>query len=200
MPGVSLNLPGQIDAELARRSITGDEDSFALLVKRYQRPLVNFIARMIGDVETALDLSQEVFIKIYCALDRFDPKYRFSTWAYRIAMNVAIDYMRRRSPLTTSLDAAIESDDSSFERQYSQVENSLDQELVNKERSEQIRHVISRLPLRYRQLIVLRYIDDLSYSEIAEATRLPLGTVKNRLFRAHDLVRHSLKRIGIEQV
>jgi RNA polymerase sigma-70 factor (ECF subfamily) len=85
------------DTELVVRSIAGREDSFEELVRRYQRPLVAYVYRMVGNYDAALDLTQEVFIKVYNSLHRYRSEYKFSTWIYRIAHNVAIDHLRRAS-------------------------------------------------------------------------------------------------------
>ncbi len=88
---------GIADCELVTRAIAGRDESFEELVRRYQRPLVSYVYRMTGNYESALDLTQEVFIKVYGSLARYRPEYKFSTWIYRIAHNTAIDHLRRHS-------------------------------------------------------------------------------------------------------
>src|ERR687896_230494 len=83
------------DGELVTRAIAGREDGFEELVRRYQRPIVAYVYRMVGDYDSALDLAQEVFIKVYNSLERYRPEFKFSTWIYRISHNAAIDHLRR---------------------------------------------------------------------------------------------------------
>src|SRR6059058_5751514 len=83
------------DADLVVRALAGREDGFEELVRRYQRPIVAYVYRMVGDYDSALDLAQEVFIRVYSSLTRYRPEFKFSTWIYRIAHNAAIDHLRR---------------------------------------------------------------------------------------------------------
>src|SRR5215213_5456737 len=92
------------DAELISISISGREESFEELVRRYQRPIVGYVFRMLGDYDSALDVTQEVFIKVYNSLHRYSSDYKFSTWLYRIAHNATIDHIRRNSVNPQSLE------------------------------------------------------------------------------------------------
>lgn len=182
------------DVELITRSISGLEDSFEELVRRYQRPIAGYVFRLIGDYEASLDVTQEVFIKVYNSLERYRSDYKFSTWLYRIAHNAAIDHLRRNSINTQSIET--ESPDGTYQLQ---LESPLPSPEQNRERSEwkaEIKAVIRLLPPAYRELILLRHSQDLSYDEIAEVTGLPLGTVKNRLFRAREMMREIFLQRG----
>lgn len=175
------------DLELIASAIGGREDGFEGLVRRYQRPITGYIFRMLGDYEASLDVSQEVFIKVYNSLSRYSSEYKFSTWLYRIAHNAAIDHMRRNSVSPQSLET--ENADGTYQLQIECPNPTPEQ---NRERSEwrtEIDNVVKRLPGAYRELILLRHSQDLSYDEIADVTGLPLGTVKNRLFRAREMMR-----------
>src|ERR671916_2953294 len=92
---IPLNLSAVADCELVVRAIRGREDGFNELVRRYQRPIAAYVYRMVGDYDAALDLTQEVFIKVYSSLQRYRPEFKFSTWIYKIAHNAAIDHLRR---------------------------------------------------------------------------------------------------------
>jgi RNA polymerase sigma-70 factor (ECF subfamily) len=184
------------DCDLIVRAVAGESDCFDTLVKRYHRQIANYIFRMVGDYETALDLTQEVFIKVYGSLDRYRPEFKFSTWAYKIASNTAIDHLRKQSLATAPL--YLVSDDEEFELPIPSKGLSPERALERRERSAQIEEVIAELPPRYRELIVLRHVSELSYDEIAEVTGLPLGTVKNRIFRAREAMRQHLVRLGIQ--
>ena len=175
------------DIELIAGAVKGREDGFEELVRRYQRPIVGYVFRMLGDYESSLDVTQEVFIKVYNSLARYSSEYKFSTWLYRIAHNAAIDHMRRNSVNSQSLET--ESEDGAYQLQLESSGPTPEQDHQRSEWRAEIDTVIKRLPGPYRELIVLRHSQDMSYDEIAEVTSLPLGTVKNRLFRAREMMR-----------
>jgi RNA polymerase sigma-70 factor (ECF subfamily) len=181
------NLREFSDVELIAGAIGGREDRFEELVRRYQRPIIGYVFRMLGDYEASLDVSQDVFIKVYNSLARYSSEYKFSTWLYRIAHNAAIDHLRRNSVNAQSIET--ENADGTYQLQ---IESPLPNPEQDRERSEwrtEIESVVKCLPAAYKELILLRHAQDLSYDEIAEVTQLPLGTVKNRLFRAREMMR-----------
>ena len=196
---ISLSsLSSLADYELVDTAVKGGEASFEELVRRYQRPIAAYVYRMIGDYDAALDLTQDVFIKVYNSLARYRCEYKFSTWIYKIAHNAAIDHMRRYAVREQALANSPDGD-----RRENSVESNRptpEQESEKEERRSGIESVVRSLPAAYRELIVLRHSHDLSYDEIAEVTGLPLGTVKNRLFRARDAMRDQLLRRGISGV
>ena len=183
------------DGELVKTAIAGREASFEELVRRYQRPIAAYVYRMVGDYDAALDLTQEVFIKVYNSLARYRSEFKFSTWIYKIAHNAAIDHLRRYAVREQAVTSGFDT-----ERRDTPVEGrrlSPEQESERKERRSEVELVVEMLPRAYRELIVLRHSHDLSYDEIAEVTGLPLGTVKNRLFRAREAMRDLLIKRGI---
>lgn len=189
------NLRQLADGELIADAIGGSEIGFEELVRRYQRPITAYVFRMLNDYESALDVTQEVFIKVYNSLRKYSSEYKFSTWLYRIAHNAAIDHMRRNSNLAQSIET--ENEDGTYQLQ---IESPLPSPEQDRERSEwraEIEEVVRCLPDSYRELILLRHSQDLSYDEIADVTGLPLGTVKNRLFRARELMREIFIERGI---
>jgi RNA polymerase sigma-70 factor, ECF subfamily len=183
---------GLADCALVECALGGADAGFEELVRRYQRPIVSYVYRMIGDYEAALDLTQDVFIKVYSSLARYRPEYKFSTWIYRIAHNAAIDHLRRAGPHTQELET-----EDGYLRPIASGHMSPEQESERKERRAEIEDVVRALPAAYRELIILRHAHDLSYDEIAEVTGLPLGTVKNRIFRAREAMRSPLVARGI---
>lgn len=186
------------DVELIASAIKGRESGFEELVRRYQRPIVAYVYRMLNDYEASLDVTQEVFIKVYNSLDKYSSEYKFSTWLYRIAHNAAIDWMRRNSANLQSLET--ENAEGAYQLQ---LESSIPTPEQDRERSEwrsEIDAVVKCLPTVYRELIVLRHSKDLSYDEIADVTNLPLGTVKNRLFRAREMMREMLIERGFDGI
>jgi len=185
------------DGELVQTAVAGREASFEELVRRYQRPIAAYVYRMIGDYDAALDLTQEVFIKVYNSLARYRSEFKFSTWIYKIAHNAAIDHLRRHAVREQALIGSVDG-----ERREVIVESrrlTPEQESEHKERRSEIELVVQLLQPSYRELIVLRHSHDLSYDEIAEVTGLPLGTVKNRLFRAREAMRDLLIERGIDR-
>jgi RNA polymerase sigma-70 factor, ECF subfamily len=186
------------DAELIVRAIAGRDDGFEELVRRYQRPITSYVYRMLGNYDASLDVTQEIFIKVYNSMARYSSEYKFSTWLYKISHNAAIDYMRRNAICPQSLEN--ENNDGSFEIQIESKRLSPEQERERSEWRSEIESVVKCLPPGYRELILLRHSQDLSYDEIAEITNLPLGTVKNRLFRAREMMREMLIERGFTGV
>jgi RNA polymerase sigma-70 factor, ECF subfamily len=179
------------DRSLVVRILGGDRDRFAELVSRYERRVVNYVYRITHRYEDAHDLTQEIFVKVFLALDRYDPKYQFSTWLFRIAQNSAIDALRKKSvaevPLTRPGD-----DEGPKEREFADDGISPYRALKNKQLNAAINRAVGKLPPDYRELIQLRHFAELSYEEIASMKKLPLGTVKNKLFRARNLLKDAL--------
>ena len=195
MPVSVAQIPTLADGELVKTAIAGREASFEELVRRYQRPIAAYVYRMVGDYDAALDLTQEVFIKVYNSLARYRSEFKFSTWIYKIAHNAAIDHLRRYAVREQAVTSGFDT-----ERRDTPVEGrrlTPEQESERKERRSEVEMVVEMLPRAYRELIVLRHSHDLSYDEIAEVTGLPLGTVKNRLFRAREAMRDLLVKRGI---
>jgi RNA polymerase sigma-70 factor (ECF subfamily) len=181
------NIKTLTDGELIAKAINGREDGFEELVRRYQRPITGYVYRMLNNYDASLDVTQEVFIKVYNSLEKYSSEYKFSTWLYRIAHNAAIDYMRRNSISQQSLET--ENADGTYQLQIESPQPNPEQMRERSEWRTEIESVVKRLPTVYRELILLRHTQDLSYDEIADVTNLPLGTVKNRLFRAREMMR-----------
>ena len=196
-PAPAQQLTAHPDSELVTRALAGREDGFEELVRRYQRPIAAYVYRMVGDYDSALDLTQEVFIKVYGSLARYRPEFKFSTWIYRIAHNAAVDHLRRSN--SARLEELEQESDSGGLYEKPLASNQPSPEMLSEraERRAEIEEVVERLPPAYRELIVLRHALDFSYDEIAEVTGLPLGTVKNRIFRAREAMRSELLARGI---
>jgi RNA polymerase sigma-70 factor (ECF subfamily) len=179
------------DEQLVEAAVNGDREAFQLLVRRHQRGLVSHLYRQTGRRDGALDLAQEVFLKIYLSLASFDPRYRFTTWLYRIASNCAIDQLRKKQPQTCSLHPDPRSDHGDGPtRRLAGSDPTPDDMLRLHELQDRLETAIQELPVDYRQLILLR--QHCRYDEIARITQLPIGTVKNRIFRAREMLRHTL--------
>jgi len=179
------------DRALVTRILEGDRDRFTELVRRYEKRLINYVYRITHRYEEAHDLAQEIFVKVYLALDRYDPKYQFSTWLFRIAQNASIDALRKKSLPEVPL-ARPSDDDQPRDREFPDPGVSPYRALKNKELAAAIDIAVGKLPPDYRELIQLRHFAELSYEEIASMKKLPLGTVKNKLFRARNLLKIEL--------
>src|SRR5438105_2723905 len=180
------------DRVLVSRILEGDRDRFTELVKRYQKRVVNYVYRITHRYEEAHDLTQEIFVKVFMALDRYDPKYQFSTWLFRIAQNTAIDTLRKKSIVEVPIAKPAEDEDKK-DREFADTGVSPYRALKNKQLASAIDKAVLELPPDYRELIQLRHFAELSYDEIASMKRLPLGTVKNKLFRARNMLKETLE-------
>jgi len=181
------------DERLVAMALEGDDGAFADLVRRYQRRLTAFLGQLVGDSELARELCQETFIRAWSALARFDPKYRFSTWLFRIAHNLGIDHLRRRKLHTVSMYRK-DPDGEEIEVVVTDTQKDPLGHCENQELARTIRGAVEDLRAEYRELVLLRHFGGLSYQEIAEFKEMPLGTVKNKLFRAHSVLRRALQR------
>lgn len=185
----------QDDQAVVEAVLNGQQHRFAELVDRYQTPIVNYVCRMLGNYEDAVDLSQDVFLKAYSALESYRPQYPFPAWLFRIARNAAIDEIRKRRLSTVSLDAPMEFEDGVAGREVQSPGLDPEDSYLGIEFADRVSAAIDELPEKYREPIILRHAADLSYEEIAEALELPIGTVKTRIFRARDALRQSLADI-----
>lgn len=181
------------DATFVNKALAGDQKAYAQLMARHRGPLYNLLYNMVHHKEEAEDLVQEAFIKAFAALATFNQEFAFSTWLYKIAINTTIDHIRKKKLQTYSIDKPVQSRDGEFKREYADVHEASDKELLSTEKSALIAQAISELPDHYREAIILRHTEEKSYEEIAEITKVPLGTVKARIFRAREMLKHKLK-------
>ncbi len=182
----------ETDEELVAAVLQGKEDCFRELVLRYQGRIVNYLNRSLRDIEESRDLAQEVFVRVHRALDRFDPTYRFSTWLFRVAQNAAIDRIRKRRLQTVSMHRSDKDEGGGGDWEFESPERDPYGDLRNVERGQAIHSAVNGLANEYRELIMLRHFGELSYDEIAELKKMPLGTVKNKLFRARQMLKQEL--------
>ncbi len=184
--------PPTTDVDLIAAVLEGDQEKFGELVNRYQGRLVNYLFRLLRDYGEANDLAQEVFLKVYRALDRYNPQYKFSTWLFRVAQNAAIDEIRKRRLQLVSMDRPLAGDGEQRTWEFPSEDRGPYGDLRNVERGAAIQEAIDQLPWEYRELIVLRHYGELSYEEIATLKGMPLGTVKNKLFRGRQMLKERL--------
>jgi RNA polymerase sigma-70 factor (ECF subfamily) len=184
---------GGREASLVQRCAAGEELAYAELVAEHQRMVVQLAVNLLGDRDEALDLSQEVFLRVFRTIHRFRGQSSLRTWIYRIAVNQARNrhrfWRRRHRADQVSLDAHMAAHGEFF----SAGESGPDRVLARKELAERVYHALDALPFDQRTAIVLREIDGLSYDEIAYSLGVAVGTVKSRLTRARHALRAELK-------
>jgi RNA polymerase sigma-70 factor, ECF subfamily len=165
--------------------LSGDVNSYALLVKRYQKPIYNLMMRMTGSDQDALDLTQETFVRAYEKLEKFSPSAPFFPWLYTMGLNLARDFLRRakRSPIES-----YEPDDS-FSIESDQYDRLADQIEVQK-----VSEVLQSLPVDYREALLLRFHEGLSVGEVAYALGLSLSAAKMRIHRGLLKLRQLLEK------
>ena len=171
------------EAGLVQRCLQGDAEAFRPLVERYQHVLYRVALRMLGDAEDARDCAQNAFMKAYTNLANYDVRFRFFSWLYRILLNDCLNVLRARRPIE-ALDPFLEGADNPFEHARSN------------ETRDRVRAAILQLSPEHREVIVLRHLADLSYTEIADMTGLPEKTVKSRLFSARQRLADLLLTTG----
>lgn len=199
IPGSEVQhpVPGKptSDHQLIDQVKNGDEAAFGEIVERYRNQLTNYLYRMLGDYEEAIDLAQESFVRVYFALDRYHTEYAFSTYIYRIATNLAISEIRRRRrrKLLSLATFFASGDDDDQEFHPPDPRPLPDADVIDAERKRAIEKAITALPDKYRAPIVLRDVQELTYEEVANVLELGLGTTKSRINRGRALLREKLK-------
>lgn len=174
MPGILAGLEGE-----TKRLRGGDVDAIAGLMERYQHRLYRYLVRIVMQPSTAEDLFQQTWLRVMERIQKYDPKRSFEGWLFSVAHNLAIDHLRRRQP--ESLDETTRT--GRFHSARSTDPGALE-ELLSLERAERIAEAVAQLPLPYREVITLRFEEEMKLEEISIVLALPMGTVKTRLHRA----------------
>ncbi len=174
----------------------GDRDAFASLVSRYQNRLYRYLLRWVQEPATAEDLFQQTWMRVIENLRRFDPARNFDAWLFAVARNIAIDYLRRLRP--ESLEEPAGEGQPLGERLASTVPLALDC-VLQAERAERVQRALGSQPAVYREVLSLRFEEEMKLEEIAEVLAIPLGTVKSRLGRALERLRMTLLKIQLEE-
>lgn len=182
------------DYQLVLKAREGSQKAFADLMQRYKDSIYFMSLKMVNNREDAMDITVETFAKAFEKLDKYQPDYAFSTWLFRVATNNCIDFLRKKKLNTVSINNMMDEED---DRPLQIKSDTLNPEefSIKKQQSNEIKLLIESLPPRYRNLLTLRYFDELSYEEIAQQLDLPLGTVKAQLFRAKYLLGNIINRI-----
>ena len=176
----------QDDTELVRLALEEDHQAYARLVDKYKGKIFAILYRMMGQPEDAQDLAQEVFTKAYFQLHKFQPNSNFSAWLYRMAANHCLDELRRQKRSVQTTDEEMELIDA----------ETPEDALLQKEQKQVLLRQVMGLEEEYRSVVVLRYIEQLSYREISKAMSIPITTVQMRLHRARKKLRDGLEKGG----
>jgi RNA polymerase sigma-70 factor (ECF subfamily) len=195
-PPVGANLADLPDEDLMGEIVQGREDAFEELVRRYRGKIVNLVHRFINDRERAKELSQEVFLRVFVHRKRYRRSGKFSTWIYTIAVNLAKNEIRRKVRLRgqMSLDALLEmtGDSAAF---FADDKPKPDRTTHQREMERIVTQAVAVLPPKYREVIILRDIQQLSYEEIEQVLGIPGGTVRSRINRARQALKERLEPI-----
>ncbi len=173
----------EADYDLIKKCLSGQQDAFAGLVTRYKKLVYNVIYNCTGSQGDAGDLSQEVFLRVYRSLNRYNPDYKFATWVIKITTNVCLDWLDRNKNVSVPTEALTDVRDS---------RSSPEEQYMEKEELGRIRKAISRLPEKYRLPVALFHQQGLTYKELEEILNQPESIIKNRLYRARLMLREIL--------
>ena len=180
------------DSLLVQNAVAGDQKAYSELMYLYWNSIEKTLSLKLVSKEDVEDLTIATFSKAFDKLDSYDDSFAFSTWLQTIASNTLIDFFRKKEQKTISIDKHKEDEDSN---NIDVIDNSLDPEnhLIRKQKNKHITGMVHRLKPHYRELIILRYLDEMSYAEISKKLNIPVGSVKAKLFRARDLLMQILK-------
>ncbi|MBU2019371.1 MAG: sigma-70 family RNA polymerase sigma factor [Bacteroidetes bacterium] len=184
----------QEDLVLVDRAQNGDQGAYSKLLERYRESVYFTMLKMVKNNDDAEDLTIEAFGKAFNRIHQYSPNFAFSTWLFKIASNNCIDFIRKKRIKVTSMDTGKTTQDGEvvyFDASSDTLDPS--ETMIQKQKANAMREVVSKLKPRYRELIELRYFQELSYEEIAEELNLPLGTVKAQLFRARDFLSNMME-------
>ena len=192
----NLSAKGVYDWKLVQRALKkGDQKAYAELMGRYKDTIFFMLLKMVRDKDDADDLTIEAFGKAFKNLHQYIPDFSFSTWLFKIANNNCIDFIRRRKA-AVSIDRTYETadgDEISMEPKSETLNP--EEKAIKKQKIQLMQSVVEKLQPRYRTLVELRYFQEKSYEEISQELELPIGTVKAQLFRARELLYHTLRHM-----
>jgi RNA polymerase sigma-70 factor (ECF subfamily) len=195
-----LTTKGYYDYRLIRRALDQkDESAYAELLNRYRESVYYMIFKMSGNKDDVEDLVMEAFTRAFNKLHQYEPKYAFSTWLFRIATNVTIDFLRKKkNENTIYLSNKPEGSDVELEGMIKTPLPNPEERSIKKQKIQIIRQVVDKLKPKYRELIILFYYEEMSHEEISKKLNLPIGTIKAQLFRARELMLQLLKNLDVQ--
>lgn len=178
------------EKDIIKEILKGDFDKFSYFIEKYENQIYNLCLSIVKNRDDALDLTQEAFLLAYKNLKKFKGEAAFSTWIYRIAYNLSINFIKRKGEILTILDK----DDEELEFQIEDKTSSIWDEIEKEERIKIIDECLNKLKDSERLIIELREIENLSYEEISKILSLPIGTIKSRLFRAREHLKNEVEK------
>jgi RNA polymerase sigma-70 factor (ECF subfamily) len=183
------------DAQLMLRVRQGDETSFALLLERHRAPVVNFLHRMVQNRAVSEELAQEVFLRVYRSRESYEPTAKFTTWLFRIATHLALNWIRdgKKEKSNESLSEEVMQ---GVERQVADRQPSVEQTMIYEVKMREIRKAIEALPEKQRAAVLMHKYQGLDYSQISGALRCTESAVKSLLFRAYETLRSRLAHLA----
>lgn len=185
----------ETDVELVAAALNGNQRAYGKLMERYRDSIFFMVQKMINNREDADDITMDSFGKAFSSLDKYNSDYAFSTWLYRIAINNCIDFSRKKRIEVISIDIPPKDEEGSTQpKDFEATELGPEEKYMKKQRVLMMQNVLGQINIKYRKLIEMRYLQELSYDEIAEKLDMPLGTVKAQLFRAKDLLSNILSK------
>jgi RNA polymerase sigma factor (sigma-70 family) len=193
--GNDLSEKAKNDLLLVGQARNGDEKAFAQLLNRYRDSIYFMLLKMVNNASDAEDLTIEAFGKAFRSLDTYTPNFAFSTWLFKIATNNCIDFIRKKQSSPSIIDQGSDEMDSYTINIQSDTPDP-EEDLINRQKIEQLREVVGQLKPQYKNLIELRYYKEYSYEEISSELNLPIGTIKAQLFRAKILLYNILNKKG----
>lgn len=185
-----------LEKKIIKKAIKGDTQAFEKLIIQYEKKVYNICFHMFKNEHDSYDVSQEVFIKVYQSLDKFDFKSSFSTWIHRIAVNACIDEIRKRKrkeSKTESIDNTYDNESHTIQKQYVDKTLTPEENVLKKERINDIKQALDQLKEDHRMIIILRDVKGYSYEEISNSLDCSLGTVKSRIARARSNLKEIIK-------
>jgi len=183
------------DLDLVDAALGGNQRAYTQLMSAYRENIYFMMFKMVNNRDDAEDLTIEAIGKAFKRLEQYRPDFAFSTWLFKIASNNCIDFLRKKKKATlVSLDQGYSNEDGD-EMTIDIEEDNLnpEQAFMKEQRKEEMHKIVDQLKAKYKQLVELRYFEEMSYEEIADELNLPLGTVKAQLFRARELMFEILK-------
>lgn len=185
------------DYDLVQQAIKGNQKAYAILMERYRSSIYHMMLKMVNNRDDADDLTLEAFGKAFNKLPSYAPRYAFSTWLFKIAINNGIDYIRKKRLHLLSIDDPIEpNSDQDYSSNIKASDLDPEEQFIRAQRVKLMRQILNKLNGKYRLMIELRFFEELSYEEIANELSIPLGTVKAQLFRAKEMLYNLLQKPG----
>jgi len=186
-------MPNLADVQLVTRYLKGDERALELLIQQYLKPLYSFVYRYVGNARDAEDITQEVFVRMWKHIKKFDLQRKFKTWIFSIAKNAAIDFLRKKKTIPFS-EFENEEGENMLAETFKDPSPLPDEVLEHKNLTQMLTSAMDKLSLKYRMILFLRYNDHFTFQEIANTLEEPLNTVKSRHRRALIKLRQMLDK------